>query len=174
LAKIVKALGNMLRVAARDPLKTLLVLLFNPLTAGGFLVKILLITGAIFFILYDVIELAISPLHLDHNFPVQLAIDAFVILLALALFWRQLTDPLLQHFGENSSDTHGTARFASPQEVATSMHGTDVLLIGRDTKTRKLLRYNGRSHLLTIAPTRTFSMSSQQSATCPPSNGQWD
>lgn len=155
MAKLVKALGNILRAAARDPLKTLLVLLMSPLTAGSYLAKVLVLTVVIFFVLYDVIELAISPLHLDRNFPVQAAIDAFVIVVAIALLWRWLTGPLLRHFGETSSDTHGTARFATPKEIASFMHNPVGLLIGRDAKTRKLLHYSGRSHLLTIAPTRS-------------------
>ena len=50
----------------------------------------------------------------------------------------------------------GTARWASAKDIA-SMRGKDRagLIIGRDPQTKALLRYDGPSHLMTMAPTRT-------------------
>lgn len=51
-------------------------------------------------------------------------------------------------------DTHGSARFANKAETAEFGGASGGLLIGRDWKTQKLLRYHGPAHLLTLAPTR--------------------
>ncbi|KQR29886.1 conjugal transfer protein TraG [Rhizobium sp. Leaf155] len=50
----------------------------------------------------------------------------------------------------------GTARWASAKDIA-SMRGKDRagLIIGRDPQKKALLRYDGPSHLMTMAPTRT-------------------
>lgn len=50
----------------------------------------------------------------------------------------------------------GTARWASAKDIA-SMKGKDRagLMIGRDPQKKTLLRYDGPSHLMTMAPTRT-------------------
>ena len=50
--------------------------------------------------------------------------------------------------------THGSARFATDKEIA-PLIATGGLLIGRDIKTGKPLRYGGSAHLLTMAPTRS-------------------
>ena len=77
-------------------------------------------------------------------------------LLATAVFlWRRITGPLIRHFGDRDAATHGSARFASPRDTAPLTAGTDGLLLGRDLATRRLLRYHGPGHLLTIAPTRS-------------------
>ena len=56
--------------------------------------------------------------------------------------------------GDQPDDTHGSAR-SPPAGDRASGAITDGLLIGRDIKTGKLLRYDGPAHLLTMAPTRT-------------------
>ena len=45
--------------------------------------------------------------------------------------------------------------FATDKETAVLTRTDTGLLIGRDAKTKKLLRYAGPAHLLTMAPTRT-------------------
>jgi type IV secretion system protein VirD4 len=52
-------------------------------------------------------------------------------------------------------ETHGSARFATNKETAPLTRSETGLLIGRDPKSAKLLRYDGPAHLLTMAPTRT-------------------
>ena len=68
---------------------------------------------------------------------------------------RALFQPMiLRYGGPDAVDTHGSARFATDAE-ARDLTGNAGLLIGRDRKTGKLLRYPGPAHLLTIAPTRS-------------------
>jgi len=56
-------------------------------------------------------------------------------------------------FGRWRGDSHGSARFAGKRELQT-LEQADGLLIGRNPRTGKLLRYDGSAHLLTLAPTR--------------------
>lgn len=68
-------------------------------------------------------------------------------------FFTQYTG-LSSLFGQ-SSDSHGSARFASSKELkAMTSDNPDSLLIGRNPQTGKLMRYDGPAHLLTLAPTR--------------------
>ena len=50
-------------------------------------------------------------------------------------------------------DSHGSARFAGRNELR-KLEAADGLLIGRNPRTGRLLRYDGPAHLLTLAPTR--------------------
>ncbi len=79
---------------------------------------------------------------------------AFMIFMAL-LFLAMIAPSVLLHFGHLDAETHGSARFATDREVAHLARADSGLLIGRDPKSRKLLRYDGPAHLLTMAPTRT-------------------
>jgi type IV secretion system protein VirD4 len=94
-------------------------------------------------------------LHLDHS---QIANAGLLIVLAITLLvtmvWA-LTRPLLKHFGDRESSTHGTARFATEKETARLAQNRHGLLLGRDLNSGKLLRYAGPAHLLTMAPTRS-------------------
>jgi type IV secretion system protein VirD4 len=56
-------------------------------------------------------------------------------------------------FGSWNRDSHGSARFAGKNELR-PLEQADGLLIGRNPRTGKLLRYDGPAHLLTLAPTR--------------------
>jgi type IV secretion system protein VirD4 len=71
------------------------------------------------------------------------------------LVLRVLTGSMVQRFGDKQEDTHGSARFATPRETNHLVQSPDGLLIGRDIRTGKPLRYDGPAHLLTMAPTRT-------------------
>lgn len=53
------------------------------------------------------------------------------------------------------STVFGSARWATDKDLKALSTRDDGLLIGRDPKTAKLLRYDGPAHLMTIAPTRT-------------------
>ena len=81
--------------------------------------------------------------------------DIVVGVIALVLLFRAFTNPMILHFGDMDSDTHGSARFVIDKEVAPLTRSQAGLLIGRDPKTKRLLRYDGPAHLLTMAPTRT-------------------
>jgi type IV secretion system protein VirD4 len=57
---------------------------------------------------------------------------------------------------EPNSAVHGSAHFASNEEIRATMGGAKGLIVGRENgKNGRLLRYAGQSHLLTIAPTRS-------------------
>jgi len=51
--------------------------------------------------------------------------------------------------------SHGSARFADDTEIGSIMHKHEGLLIGLDRETGRFLRYDGKAHLLTLAPTRS-------------------
>ena len=61
----------------------------------------------------------------------------------------------LRSSATTSLTSHGSARFASAAERALLTARPGGLLIGRDLRSAKILRYDGPGHLLTIAPTRT-------------------
>ena len=56
-------------------------------------------------------------------------------------------------FGGFGRDSHGSARFAGKNELR-KLEAADGLLVGRNPRTGRLLRYDGPAHLLTLAPTR--------------------
>ena len=84
-----------------------------------------------------------------------IALDLVTLLVLAAITFRLVTNPLIIHFGDMDGETHGSARFATDKETAALARADSGLLIGRDGKTGKLLRYDGPAHLLTMAPTRT-------------------
>ena len=67
-------------------------------------------------------------------------------------YWR-MTSGADAFFGWSQGDSHGSARFAGKNELR-KLERADGLLIGRNPKTGRLLRYDGPAHLLTLAPTR--------------------
>jgi len=69
--------------------------------------------------------------------------------------FRMLTNPMIQHFGDRPDATHGSARFAADAEARRLTQSPNGLLLGRDRKTGRPLRYDGPAHLLTMAPTRS-------------------
>lgn len=71
---------------------------------------------------------------------------------AATLLWAERTGVDLW-FRRDAGTSHGSARFATSSELA-ALQGGNGLLIGRDPKTGRLLRYDGPAHLLTLAPTR--------------------
>ena len=144
------ALRNMLRHAARDPLWAFTALLLAPvrMIVAGYKPFIIL------FVLTLVLFMVLSGTVGDD--PTLVAIGtAAIVALILVLAFRMITNPLIEHFGDSEGDTHGSARFASDQETATYTRSDSGLLIGRDLKTGRLMRYDGPAHLLTMAPTRT-------------------
>lgn len=70
--------------------------------------------------------------------------------LGAALGW---VFPLFPNAGQ--STLFGSARWASKQEAAALTRNNGGLLIGRQQDGSRPLRYDGISHLITLAPTRT-------------------
>jgi type IV secretion system protein VirD4 len=149
------AFKNMMAAARRDPIWALISIIAAPVRAGRYLVSVLAI-GLIGFFLASGLALLLAHLvgmDLRGWWPLVFFIPAMLVV-ALVLL-RILTAPLLLHFGGDGDDTHGSARIATKEEIAPLLSANAGLLIGRDGTSRKLLRYDGPSHLLTMAPTRS-------------------
>lgn len=145
----------MLRAARQNPGWAIKAILLSPLWAPLYLFKTLLLMLLVMCLVGLAGAGILIGLHLGHS---QIANAGLLILLAVTLLatmiWG-LTRPLLEHFGDRESGTHGTARFATEKETARLAQNKQGLLLGRDLNTGKLLRYTGLAHLLTMAPTRT-------------------
>ena len=150
------AFKNMLRAAIRNPLWAFLSLIAAPFRVW----KPLLQSFFILFIILFVIGLGGRTVLRDFggfgpgSIPV-IAWDIVTLLIMAAVAFRLITAPLILHFGDMEGDTHGSARFATGKETAVLTRADSGLLIGRDPKSKRLLRYDGPAHLLTMAPTRT-------------------
>lgn len=150
-----QALLNMLRAAMRDPVWAIFSVVMSPLRVG----KHLVVTALLYLIAWGVLVALWHGVKLMMGIPkfgaVNTAAMIVINVFMLALVWRVLTVPLIRHFGNAAAgDTHGSARFASKAETA-RLADTPGLLIARDLKSGKALRYGGPSHLLIMAPTRT-------------------
>ena len=144
------AFKNMLRHAAHDPLWAVVAILLSPIRLALAAFK-----PAIFLVVLTLILLGLLAFVADEN-PYIIAIGTIAIIaIVLTLVFRFATIPLIEHFGDGEGDTHGSARFASDKETAALTRSESGLLIGRDLKTARLMRYDGPAHLLTMAPTRT-------------------
>ena len=149
------ALKNMLRAAARDPLWAFVALVTGPFRAIGYVARM----GALFFLVLLVVGGGLMALMQWAGiqrgdvlwYVGNIAFTAFLVLFV----FRLASLPLIRHFGDMDADTHGSARFATNKEARPLTRASSGLLIGRDPKSKKLLRYDGPAHLLTMAPTRT-------------------
>ena len=158
------ALKNMGRIAVRDPIGALISVIISPFRLGPRFVKLALGYIVILAFTWALINYFFLTLfHIQKTANVNLAVNVGMIAIALILLYRMVTNSLITHFGDIGGETHGSARFATPNEIAPltaagNSSGTSSgsgLLIGRDLNTKSLLRYDGPAHLLTMAPTRT-------------------
>ncbi|ODT74352.1 MAG: conjugal transfer protein TraG [Pelagibacterium sp. SCN 64-44] len=149
------AFKNMLRAAGRDPLWAFVAIVTGPFRAAGYVARM----GALFFLVLFIVGAGLMALMQWAGIQrgdVLWYVGNFAFTAFLVLFvFRLLSRPMIQHFGDMGSDTHGSARFATDREAAPLTRSQAGLLIGRDAKTKRLLRYDGPAHLLTMAPTRT-------------------
>lgn len=149
------AFVNMLRAAWRDPLWALGCAVFGPLSAIHYVAKVVAIAGIVTLVLLFSVHLAMDAIGMARTW-LHLAGNLVACLLGLMTLARFVMKPMVEHFGMVDDDeTHGSARFANDNEVSSLTRGQSGLLIGRDPITKKLLRYDGPAHLLTMAPTRT-------------------
>jgi len=149
------AFKNMLRAAGRDPLWAFVSIVTGPFRAAGYVARM----GALFFLVLLVVGGGLMALMQwagiqRGDLLWYVGNIAFTAFLALLLF-RLASLPMIRHFGDVDADTHGSARFATDKEARPLTRAATGLLIGRDSKTGKLMRYDGPAHLLTMAPTRT-------------------
>lgn len=152
--RVWNALLNMLRAAARDPLWAIFSMVLSPFRMGKYVLGLTLVSVGSWSVLILLWEIAGRAMNLPKGGAVHIAGVVAINFFALMILWRVITAPLLRHFGDETEDTHGSARFATHKETA-PLTKSDGLLIGRDPKCSKIFRYDGSSHLLTMAPTRT-------------------
>ena len=144
------AFKNMLLAAVHDPVWAISSLIMAPFRGGIYVLR------AGLFILIVMLVLSIAANAVPQEWFIARTIaNLVVVAFILVLGFRALTNPMILHFGSMEGQTHGSARFASNKEVASFTQFSPGLLIGRDSKTGKLMRYDGPAHLLTMAPTRT-------------------
>ena len=144
------AFKNMMRQAGRDPVWAISCIIFAPFRAGRYVLQVSL------FILIVTLALAVAANGIPHEWWIARGIAGLgVLAVFVVLLFRVLTNPMIAHFGSMEGETHGSARFATDKEAAVLTRSDSGLLIGRDGKSGKLLRYDGPAHLLTMAPTRT-------------------
>jgi type IV secretion system protein VirD4 len=114
-----------------------------------------LLTGVLAWLLGILADAAATALGFRAGTPMYTMFELLAVVPLGIIVFRMLTSPMLLHFGETQDATHGSARFATSRETRSLVQNPDGLLIGRDRKTGKPLRYDGAAHLLTMAPTRT-------------------
>lgn len=148
-----RAFLNMIAIAAGDPIWALTCVVFGPIRASYFIGKCLLVALIVALVLLLGVQFAMETLRLKGAWP-HVAGNIGAGLVALSVFLRFVSRPMIDHFGEVASDTHGSARFAKRKEVRPLARAETGLLIGRDPDTGALLRYDGPAHLITMAPTR--------------------
>jgi type IV secretion system protein VirD4 len=159
LFRVGRALRNMLMAAVRDPIWAIICIVMAPFRAWNHVLWTLVafaLTTVGMIIISLVAEHFLAP-H-GHNLLLDNVLGVIMLVVVLGVVLRMITTPLLQHFdypSAGTAETHGSARFATAKETAPLTRTGDGLLIGRDGKTRKLLRYDGPAHLLTMAPTRS-------------------
>jgi len=149
------AFRNMMRQAARDPLGAFVALIAAPFLAASYVLRAGAIFLAVLFIVGGGLMFLMQWASIQRGDALwylgNIAFTAFIILFA----FRLLSAPMIRRFADMDADTHGSARFATNRETALLTRSQAGLLIGRDPKTKRLLRYDGRANLLTMAPTRT-------------------
>ena len=149
------AFKSMLRAAARDPLWAFVALITAPFRIWKPLLGLLFILVAVLLTIGMGGRLALQQLGFGVGSIPVITFDFFTLLVLIYIVFRVITNPLIIHFGDMADDTHGSARFATNKEIAPLTRSETGLLIGRDPKSKNLMRYDGPAHLLTMAPTRT-------------------
>ncbi len=152
-----RAIRNLARIARAQPIWAITALVVSPVALIRHLFGVLvlfLITALVLGLGVPLILGKLLGLPRDSNiYQIVMMLTGLVIILVTL---RALFQPLiLKYGGPAGDDTHGSARFATDRETRPLAQNGDGLLIGRDRKSGKLLRYAGPAHLLTIAPTRT-------------------
>nr|WP_275592589.1 type IV secretory system conjugative DNA transfer family protein [Aquamicrobium sp. NLF2-7] len=145
----------MLRAAARDPLWAIVALIGLPFRIWQTLLKVLFILIIVLYLIGFGGRFFLEQQGFGPGSIPFITLDLVTLLVLAALAFRFITNPLIIHFGDMDGETHGSARFATKKEVAPLTRADTGLLIGRDGLSKKLLRYDGPAHLLTMAPTRT-------------------
>lgn len=150
-----RAFCNMLLTALRNPVWAILSILASPFRVGKSVVVVGAVALAFGFVFKGMAGGQATRLGFPPGTAIHTLFEALAIVLVGLVVLRVPLGSMVQHFGDKQEDTHGSARFATPRETNPMVQSPDGLLIGRDIKTGKPLRYDGPAHLLTMAPTRT-------------------
>lgn len=150
-----RAFRNMLLTALRNPVWAILSILLSPFRVGKSVIVVGAVALAFGFVFKGMAGGQATRLGFPPGTVIHTLFEALAIVLVGLVVLRMLTGSMVQHFGDKQDDTHGSARFATARETNPMVQSPDGLLIGRDIKTGKPLRYDGPAHLLTMAPTRT-------------------
>ncbi len=151
-----QAFRNFAVYVRAQPVSALRATLLEGVPALIRILKFALLVGAVLYVISILVRMWLTA---HRNVPEASLLYQTVVylplLLTLVLVAYFVLDALLREFSSHQSDTHGSARFATPAEIQPLRETQRGLLIGTDNRTGELLRYDGPSHLLTIAPTRT-------------------
>jgi len=151
--RVVSAFSTMFRTAAKNPGWAVGAFLFHALSKGGLRFAVLYI--AIILVAGIWGSSSMAEAGFAQGTWGWAAFNIGFLVFMVILFMAMVTPSVLLHFGNVQADTHGSARFATDKEVAPLTRSGTGLLIGRDPKSKSLMRYDGPAHLLTMAPTRT-------------------
>src|SRR3546814_630430 len=144
-----RAIRNLARLAREQPIWAITALTLSPLalirhlfrTAILFLIVGIVLAGGMQFVLASLLGLA-----RDSNLYQLGMMLTFLVIILVTL--RALFQPLiLRYGGPAGDDTHGSARFATDRETRPLAQNGDGLLVGRDRKSGKPLRYAGPPHV---------------------------
>ncbi|MEY2336416.1 type IV secretory system conjugative DNA transfer family protein [Acidithiobacillus ferrianus] len=150
-----RAFRNMLRAAARDPVWAIVSIVLSPIRAGKYMFGMIVATLIVLFVLSIGADLLSHVLGFRDRSPVHILLVIGAIVVTAIFVFRMPTNPMIQHFGDRPDATHGSARFATDAAAGRLTQTATGLLVGRDLKTGRPLRYDGPAHLLTMAPTRS-------------------
>jgi type IV secretion system protein VirD4 len=151
--RVIKAFKVMLIAAVHNPCWAIFALLHTVVSKGG--LTFIMTYFAIVLVTGIVASQALMSAGADIG-TWQWLVANIVFHVGMGLLLVAMLAPVITlHFGDIDADTHGSARFATQQEIAPFLQLDAGVLIGRDIKTGQPLRYDGPAHLLTMAPTRT-------------------
>ena len=155
LRQLGRACRNLARISRQNPVWAITALALSPIKLIRHLFGVIILCIITGLVLAGGAQLALWYFEMprdSHTYQITMMLVAVAIILVTL---RALIQPLILRYGGPEGDeTHGSARFATDRETR-PLAQSDGLLIGRDRKSGKLLRYAGPAHLLTIAPTRT-------------------
>ncbi len=150
-----RAIRNLARMTRQNPVWAITAFVFSPVKLIRHLIGVIVLLLASSIVLAGGAQLILWYFGFPRDSNVYQMVMMLTVIVIILVALRALFQPLILRYGGYDSDeTHGSARFATDRE-ARPLARDDGLLIGRDRKSGKLLRYAGPAHLLTIAPTRT-------------------
>lgn len=149
------ALKNLIRAAAGDPLWAFVAMITAPFRYGAVVFKLSIFYVLVVVVVAFILQYVMQAVGAERGDVFWMIGNLLMTAFALLFLFRLVTNPLIVHFGDTADDTHGSARFATHKEIAPMTRSGSGLLIGRDPKSKSLMRYDGPAHLLTMAPTRT-------------------